>query len=76
MSTFVSNGMEESNGTVPVEALEKENVVIDGDDALTSEGSTCESNEDHETPEYVPGSFEGPEKTMEVWFRPNIGQED
>ena len=37
------------------------------------------SEDDHEfytTPEYVPGSFEGPEKTMEVVFRPNIGAKD
>eukprot|EP00607_Mallomonas_marina_P000670 CAMPEP_0182429322 /NCGR_PEP_ID=MMETSP1167-20130531/25687_1 /TAXON_ID=2988 /ORGANISM="Mallomonas Sp, Strain CCMP3275" /LENGTH=407 /DNA_ID=CAMNT_0024612771 /DNA_START=224 /DNA_END=1447 /DNA_ORIENTATION=+ len=46
--------------------------------ALGSDVSTCESTneESHETPEYVPGSFEGPEKTMEVWFRPNVGHKE
>ena len=28
--------------------------------------------EDHITPDYVPGSFEGPEKTLEVCFRPGV----
>ena len=30
----------------------------------------------HVTPEYVPGCFEGPEKTMEVVFKPNMGPDD
>ena len=29
--------------------------------------------EEHVTPPYVPGSFEGPEKTLEVCFRPGVG---
>jgi len=38
--------------------------------------SDASSDEAHVTPEYVPGCFEGPEKTMEVWFRPNIGHDE
>ena len=30
----------------------------------------------HVTPEYVPGCFEGPEKTMEVVFKPTSGPDD
>lgn len=30
----------------------------------------------HTTPQYIPGCFEGPEKTMEVVFKPTAGPED
>jgi S-adenosylmethionine decarboxylase len=52
------------------------------DDEETSAGASLGSSsvlsneESHVTPEYVPGTFEGPEKTMEVVFSPNIGHED
>lgn len=74
-------------GTAPIAA----NLYSLEDEGMTSEASTCESasangqevveynhdpDEPHETPEYIPGGFEGPEKTMEVWFRPNVGIED
>ena len=36
----------------------------------------CSRGHTHITPEYVPGCFEGPEKTMEVVFKPNVGVED
>ena len=43
----------------------------------SSTGSLTGVAEDtHVTPEYVPGCFEGPEKTMEVVFKPNVGVED
>jgi len=41
-----------------------------------SENASEDDHECYTTPEYVPGSFEGPEKTMEVVFRPNIGAKD
>lgn len=38
----------------------------------------CISDDDSSdsSPQYIPGHFEGPEKTMEVVFRPGIGPED
>lgn len=42
----------------------------------TSEGSIHSDHSDDESSrEYVPGCFEGPEKTMEVVFRPTVGQQ-
>jgi len=41
-----------------------------------SENASDDDQECYTTPEYVPGSFEGPEKTMEVVFRPDIGAKD
>lgn len=45
------------------------------ENANTASENTSE-DEYYTTPEYVPGSFEGPEKTMEVVFRPNVGAKD
>jgi len=86
MTTVVD--MAELEKTLPVE-LGEMTITPSCDEyevGLSSDASTAEStgsvneesvNEDsHETPEYVPGSFEGPEKTMEVWFRPNVGHQD
>lgn len=37
---------------------------------------SCGSNDDSTNQEYVPGTFEGPEKTMEVVFRSDFGPEN
>lgn len=47
----------------------------DGGGTTSSEGSCCDHSDDESTREYVPGCFEGPEKTMEVVFRPTVGLE-
>jgi S-adenosylmethionine decarboxylase len=44
--------------------------VVGGSPVSTSEHSPSP------TPEYIPGCFEGPEKTMEVCFIPGIGDAD
>ena len=45
------------------------------DDHLTDPCSlhSGSEGEEHTTPDYVPGCFEGPEKTMEVTFKPDVG---
>jgi S-adenosylmethionine decarboxylase len=56
-------------------------------DSDNEEGTVCSSagsvvsdinsfDDTHSTPAYVPGTFEGPEKTMEVCFRPGVGHPD
>eukprot|EP01038_Epipyxis_sp_PR26KG_P005128 gene5128-7144_t len=42
----------------------------------TSDYEASASEDEHSTPDYVPGCFEGPEKTMEVVFRPDMGAEN
>lgn len=41
----------------------------------SSEGSCSSGDEGEEERPYVPGCFEGPEKTLEVCFRPGVGPE-
>jgi len=54
---------------------EKSNTSDNGSEGTTM--STSGSVEDtHSTPNYVPGTFEGPEKSMEVVFRSDIGPAD
>lgn len=48
-----------------------------GEIDLSATASENSSDDDpFSSPEYVPGTFEGPEKTLEVCFRPNVGHED
>jgi S-adenosylmethionine decarboxylase len=48
--------------------------IVDIDTAVaTAEEYTTE---EYTTPPYVPGTFEGPEKTLEVCFRPGVGVEN
>ena len=42
----------------------------------SSANETQYERECHVTPEYVPGCFEGPEKTMEVVFKTGVGAEE
>lgn len=49
---------------------------IEVTDGECSANVSCGSNDDNSTPDYVPGTFEGPEKTMEVVFRPDVGPEN
>ena len=42
----------------------------------TTDSSSVDSGADHNTAEYGAGTFEGPEKTIEVCFRPNVGHEN
>ena len=46
-----------------------------GSESLTGSSSAETDQEGHTTPEYVPGCFEGPEKTMEVVFKAGVGAE-
>ena len=70
-------------------ALEESRTIYDDDDVKSeksntsdngSEGTTMSTSgsveDTHSTPNYVPGTFEGPEKTMEVVFRSDIGPAD
>ena len=47
-----------------------------GSESLTGSSSAETDQEGHTTPEYVPGCFEGPEKTMEVVFKAGVGAEE
>ena len=58
------------------------NLITGGESSETDAGlsilptlTSCNSFgevEEHHTPEYVPGTFEGPEKILEVCFRPGV----
>jgi len=62
----------DGSSTTTSESKEEWNITFE--DISNNVGSTDE--ESHTTPDYVPGFFEGPEKTMEVWFRPGVGHPD
>jgi len=70
MATFTVDKEVHETDYEPATTNELNSYDIDSTADVTSQ----ESVEDNA--EYVPGSFEGPEKTMEVWFRPNCGHID
>ena len=47
-----------------------------GSSTTASVTGATDDTDTHVTPEYVPGCFEGPEKTMEVVFKPTSGPDD
>ena len=50
--------------------------MLTGSSTTASVTGAIDDADTHVTPEYVPGCFEGPEKTMEVVFKPTSGPDD